>query len=101
MSWLVFIALFSTKSIGVFFLRSAKADRDEMDGSDSDGFIGELGCIHRFWFQPKAKGYLLRLSKADCNEMYVSDSDSFIGELAGIHRLWFQPKAKGYFFAIS
>jgi len=47
----VFIAFgFNQRHRGIF-LRSAKADRDEMDGADSDGFIGELAGIQRLWFQ--------------------------------------------------
>ena len=42
--------LVSTKGIG-YLLRSAKADRNEMYGSDSDGVNGELASIHRLWFQ--------------------------------------------------
>jgi len=54
MSWLVFIAFGFNQRQGIL-MRSGKADRDEMDGADSDGFIDELAGIHRLWFQPKAR----------------------------------------------
>jgi len=50
----VFIAFGFNQRHRGSFLRLAKANRNEMDGADSDGVIGELAGIHRFWFQPKA-----------------------------------------------